>query len=59
VERSGNAVGLIALVAGPAGPFAWSQLATKAGKALSIADLDYYVDWLSKQLTGMPASSSP
>jgi hypothetical protein len=46
----------IAVVAGPAGPFAWSQLATKTGsRALSAADLDYYVDWLSKQLSGTPA----
>jgi hypothetical protein len=51
--------GRIALVAGPTGPFAWSQLAAKARKKLSIADLDYYVDWLSKQLTGTPASSPP
>jgi hypothetical protein len=48
----------IAVVAGPAGPFAWSQLTTKAGSGtLSFADLDYYVDWLGKQLTGPPASA--
>jgi hypothetical protein len=48
----------IAVVAGPAGPFAWSQLATKAGsRTLSLTDLDYYVDWLSKQLTGAPSAS--
>ena len=41
----------IAIVAGNAGPFVWSQLATKAGsRTLSLADLDYYVNWLSKQL---------
>lgn len=46
----------IAVVAGPDGPFAWSQLATKTGsKTLSLADLDLYVDWLSKQLAGTSA----
>jgi hypothetical protein len=46
----------IAIVAGPTGPFAWSQLAANP-PGLSLRDVDYYVGWLSKQLTAGAAAA--